>query len=106
MINRAKFDVSALSSFGGVKKDRHTNRIALYILDVASLPLLLKAISLLSSFGGVKTDRHTDRIALYILDVASLPLLLKAISLLNLVSNLLVNYHRIKIFCAALVNTA
>ena len=33
VINRAKFDISTSSSFGGVKTDRHTDRIALYVLD-------------------------------------------------------------------------
>ena len=33
VINRAKFDVCAYSSFRGVKTDTQTDRIALYILD-------------------------------------------------------------------------
>ena len=32
-INRAKFDIRTPSSFGGVKTNRHTERIALYVLD-------------------------------------------------------------------------
>ena len=33
VINRAKFDACTYSSFRGVETDRHTDRIALYILD-------------------------------------------------------------------------
>ena len=40
MINCAKFEVFASSSFGGVKAGRHTDRIALYILDLLSLSKL------------------------------------------------------------------
>ena len=36
VINRAKFDVCAPGSFGGVKTDRHTARITLYTLNVPS----------------------------------------------------------------------
>ena len=34
VINRAKFDACAYSSFRGVETDRHTGRIALYVLDL------------------------------------------------------------------------
>ena len=35
VISRAKSYVSTSSSFGGVKTDRHTDRIALYGIDLA-----------------------------------------------------------------------
>ena len=34
VINRAKFDVCTHRSFRGVKTDRHTDGIALYVLDI------------------------------------------------------------------------
>ena len=43
--NRAKFDASTSSTFIGVKTDRHTDRIALYSIDICLSSFQKKVIS-------------------------------------------------------------